>query len=166
MFYYNPLHWSRRFINQYFRLTDQKSPRIWLNHHPNATLFTRNHAMCFAEKSCIWLFSACSSKHSKHYRKHKRSRSRERNRSREKKRSRSRDRKEGHNRDRKENKSREKKRSRSRERKRSRSRERKRSRSKDRIQRFQHGRPREIHIRDPFRKRRSITKSPLRYCIF
>ena len=40
MCYYNPLHRSRRFINQYFRLTDQ-----------NAKLFTRNHAMCFAEKS-------------------------------------------------------------------------------------------------------------------
>ena len=49
MCYYNPLHRSRRFINQYFRLTDQKSPRIRLNHHPN--LFTRNHVMCFAEKS-------------------------------------------------------------------------------------------------------------------
>ena len=55
MCYNNPLHRSRRFINKYFRLTDQKSPRIWLNHHPNAKLFTRNHAMCFAEKSagCI-----------------------------------------------------------------------------------------------------------------
>ena len=40
MCYYNPLHRSRRFINQYFRLTDQ-----------NAKLFTRNHDMCFAEKS-------------------------------------------------------------------------------------------------------------------
>ena len=40
MCYYNPLHRSPRFINQYFRLTDQ-----------NAKLFTRNHAMCFAEKS-------------------------------------------------------------------------------------------------------------------
>ena len=48
---YNPLHRSRRFINQYFRLTDQKSPRISLNNHPNEKLFTRNHAMCFAEKS-------------------------------------------------------------------------------------------------------------------
>ena len=34
------MHRSRRFINQYFRLTDQ-----------NAKLFTRNHDMCFAEKS-------------------------------------------------------------------------------------------------------------------
>ena len=40
MCYYNPLHRSRRFINQYFRLTDQ-----------NAKLFTRNHDMCFADKS-------------------------------------------------------------------------------------------------------------------
>ena len=40
MCYYNPLHRSRRFINQYFRLTDL-----------NAKLFTRNHDMCFAEKS-------------------------------------------------------------------------------------------------------------------
>ena len=40
MCYYNPLHRSRRFINQYFRSTDQ-----------NAKLFTRNHDMCFAEKS-------------------------------------------------------------------------------------------------------------------
>ena len=40
MCYYNPLHRSRKFINQYFRLTDQ-----------NAKLFTRNHDMCFAEKS-------------------------------------------------------------------------------------------------------------------
>ena len=47
---YNPLHRSRRFINQYFRLTDQKSLRISLNNHPNEKLFTRNHAMCFAEK--------------------------------------------------------------------------------------------------------------------
>ena len=35
MCYYNPLHRSRRFINQYFRLTDQ-----------NAKLFTRNHGPC------------------------------------------------------------------------------------------------------------------------
>ena len=40
MCYYHPLHRSRRFINQYFRVTDQ-----------NAKLFTRNHDMCFAEKS-------------------------------------------------------------------------------------------------------------------
>ena len=40
MCYYNPWHRSRRFINKYFRLTDQ-----------NAKLFTRNHDMCFAEKS-------------------------------------------------------------------------------------------------------------------
>ena len=38
MCYYNPLHRSHRFINQYFRLTDQNSLRIWLNHHPNAKL--------------------------------------------------------------------------------------------------------------------------------
>ena len=43
MCYYNPLHRSRRFINQ-FRLTDQ-----------NAKLFTRNHDMCFAEKSARML---------------------------------------------------------------------------------------------------------------
>ena len=48
MCYYNPLHRSRRFINQYFRLTDQ-----------NAKLFTRNHAMCFAEKSA-WMPPGCS----------------------------------------------------------------------------------------------------------
>ena len=34
-----------------FRLTEQKSPHIRLKHHPNAKLFTRNHTMCFAEKS-------------------------------------------------------------------------------------------------------------------
>ena len=73
MCYYNPLHRSRRFINQYFRLTDQKSSRIWLNHHPNAELFTRNHAMCFAEKSarmrpgCSHWSIACAA-WSKHWR--------------------------------------------------------------------------------------------------
>ena len=44
MCYYNPLHRSRRAINQYFRLTDQ-----------NAKLFTRNHDMCFAKKSARML---------------------------------------------------------------------------------------------------------------
>ncbi len=64
MCYYNPLHRSRRFINQYFRLTDQKSPRIWLNHHPNGKLFTQNHAMCFAEKSAR-MRPGCSPYHDK-----------------------------------------------------------------------------------------------------
>ena len=40
MCYYNPLHRSRRFINQYFRLTDQ-----------NAKLFTRNHVIHFSPRS-------------------------------------------------------------------------------------------------------------------
>ncbi|KAK2175508.1 hypothetical protein NP493_727g01036 [Ridgeia piscesae] len=114
------------------------------------------------------------SKH-RHDRKHKRSRSRDRKRSRSRDRkrsqSKSRDRKDGRNRDRKRSKSRERKRSRSRDRKRSRSRDKKRSRSKDRkrsqsrdmIPKFHPGRPKEIHIKDPFRKRRSITKSPPRH---
>ena len=53
--YYNPFHRSRRFINQYFRLTDQ-----------NAKLFTRNHAMCFAEKR-IEVSLAAWSKHWRQY---------------------------------------------------------------------------------------------------
>ncbi|KAI0227777.1 RNA-binding protein 39 [Lamellibrachia satsuma] len=112
------------------------------------------------------------SKH-KHDRKHKRSRSRERKRSRsrdrKRSRSKSRDRKEGRSRDRKRSKSRERKRShsrekiRSRDRKRSRSKDRKRSRSRDRIIAPRFPQRKEIHIRDPFRKRRSITKSPPRH---
>ena len=119
----------------------------------------------------------CSCSKHRHDRKHKRSRSRDRKRSRSRDRkrsqSKSRDRKDGRNRDRKRSKSRERKRSRSRDRKRSRSRDKKRSRSKDRkrsqsrdmIPKFHPGRPKEIHIKDPFRKRRSITKSPPRYSI-
>ena len=41
MCYYNPLHRSRRFINQYFRLIDQK-----------AKLFTRNHAHVLRGEKC------------------------------------------------------------------------------------------------------------------
>ena len=48
MCYYNPLHRSRRFINQYFRFTEQKSPRIQLNNNTN--------------RNCLLGASSCASR--------------------------------------------------------------------------------------------------------
>ena len=48
MCYYNPLHRSRRFINQYFRFTEQKSPRIQLNNKTN--------------RNCLLGASSCASR--------------------------------------------------------------------------------------------------------
>ena len=51
MCYYNPLHRSRRFINQYFRFNwaEIASHSTKQQHKPK--LFTRSIVMCFAEKS-------------------------------------------------------------------------------------------------------------------
>ena len=47
---YNPLHRSRRFLNQYFRLTEQKSPCIHYDSAKRETVYSEHRHVLRGEK--------------------------------------------------------------------------------------------------------------------